>query len=132
MAPSPPTARFTFRKRHHLRKPAEFTAVYNAKATKRVGPLRVIAKPNSLSHNRIGFSVSKRVGNAVTRNRIKRKLREAFRLSQHQNPSGYDIVIVSAPHPHLSTAEYQQLLADAINQLHKLWQKRAANHTAAP
>jgi len=50
---------------------------------------------NALQHNRYGFVTAKRLGNAVTRNRIRRQLREAVR---HLHPSlqpGYDIVVVA-------------------------------------
>jgi ribonuclease P protein component len=42
---------------------------------------------------RIGITITKKMGNAVVRNRLKRIIREAFRLSQHSLPKGVDIVI---------------------------------------
>ncbi len=47
--------------------------------------------PNELEHNRYGFVTSKRVGNAVVRNRVRRRLREAVRSLT--NRPGYDVVI---------------------------------------
>lgn len=45
--------------------------------------------------NRIGFTVSTKLGGAVTRNRIRRRLREAYRLNEHLLLRGFDIVIVA-------------------------------------
>jgi ribonuclease P protein component len=56
------------------------------------------ALPNSLPHNRYGFSVSKRVGGAVIRNRIKRLLREAVRtIAKEEGPlvSGFDMILIA-------------------------------------
>ena len=46
---------------------------------------------------RLGMRVSRKVGNAVTRNRVKRIVRELFRLQQSNLPSGCDLIII--PHP---------------------------------
>ncbi len=45
--------------------------------------------------NRIGISVSKRVGNSVIRHRVTRLIREAYRLSCHMFNSGLDIVVIA-------------------------------------
>ncbi len=58
------------------------------------------ALPNNLPHNRYGFSVSKRLGGAVVRNRVKRLLREAVRTTPKEvGPvvPGYDIVLIARP-----------------------------------
>jgi ribonuclease P protein component len=54
----------------------------------------VFGYPNGLPHPRLGLSVSRRVGGAVLRNRWKRLIREAFRISQHQLPQGVDLVVI--------------------------------------
>lgn len=50
---------------------------------------------NGLDYNQVGFSVSKKVGKAVIRNRVKRKLKESFRLNEEKITVGYDIVFVA-------------------------------------
>lgn len=89
------------------------------------GPLTVWAIPNELGHSRIGISIGRPVGNAVRRNRIKRLLREAFRLMQHDLPRGYDVVIGVRRHEPLILAEYQKLLTSMFVRVHGVWQKRS-------
>lgn len=50
---------------------------------------------NSLSSNRLGISVSKKVGNSVVRHRITRLIRESFRLNENMFNSGLDIVVIA-------------------------------------
>ncbi len=113
-----------FPKSHHLRLPREFDTVYAAKTRESRGPLTVYALPNELGHPRLGMSVSRKVGIAVRRNRIRRLLREAFRLMQHDFPRGYDMVIVIRPHEPLMLADYQKALSGAVTKLHQVWSKR--------
>ena len=122
----------TFTKAQHLRRPWEFEKVYAAKIAKRVGPLRVHGVPNSLAHSRLGLSVSTRVGGAVRRNRVKRLLRESFRLSQYDLPTGYDWVVVVLPHPPAALEDYRRMFADAAKKLAAHWSKRPAAPDAPP
>lgn len=55
----------------------------------------VYAAKNRLGINRIGLTVSKSTGNAVTRNRLKRLMRESLRLMKDKLPEGYDIIVVA-------------------------------------
>lgn len=55
----------------------------------------VYVRPNRKERTRIGFSVSKKLGKAVARNRTKRVLREAARQLLAETASGYDVVVVA-------------------------------------
>jgi ribonuclease P protein component len=53
--------------------------------------------PNELEHSRFGFAVGRRIGKAVTRNRIKRRMRESVRvrLQKHEIDAGWDLVFIA-------------------------------------
>lgn len=53
------------------------------------------ALPNNLELSRFGFAVSRRIGKAVVRNQIKRRMREAVRLRQSVIPGGWDLVFIA-------------------------------------
>jgi ribonuclease P protein component len=121
-------ARPLFRGRHRLTHAREFQAVYGARVAGRAGPIVVHARPNRSPCPRLGLSVGRRVGRAVTRNLVKRRLREAFRTLQHLLPTldgrHYDLVIAVRPHEPLPTDEYRRLLADGAQACHRIWDKR--------
>ena len=97
MTPTPP--RLTFPQSRRLKTPAEFERCYARKRSASDGVLIVYAGENGRDHPRLGCSVSKKVGNAVVRNRYKRLFREAFRLSQHDLPAGVDFILIPRPGP---------------------------------
>ena len=111
--------RYTFDKTKRVRSKTDFSAVFDTGLKQVRGPLVSFAKPTDLPHARLGLSVPKRVGTAPRRNRIKRLLREAFRLMQHDFPRAYDVVIVVRPHEPLILAEYQRLLTSIMVKLCK-------------
>ena len=76
-----------------LTRPEDFHSVYN-KGTLKFGKYVVVtALSLDQSVSRVGYSVSKKIGNAVTRNRVKRRLREIIRGMAPQIRPGYNIVI---------------------------------------
>jgi ribonuclease P protein component len=95
-----------------LTKPEHFALVYDEGVTQKNRYLVLKARPNQLEFSRYGISVSKRIGNAVIRNRVKRILREILRLSP-LNP-GWDIILI-ARSPAVKT-DYRQL-NQSVNDL---------------
>lgn len=121
--------RLWFRRRHRLTHAREFQAVYEARVRKHRGPLTVFALPNGLGHARLGLSVGRRVGKAVVRNAVKRRLREAFRHLQpglSGDGEGLDLVVTVRPHELMPTGGYRDLLGSAAGALEREWRKRRA------
>jgi ribonuclease P protein component len=101
----------------------QFLAVYRAAVSRHAGPMIVYTMPNDLDFTRLGLTVSRRVGTAARRNRIKRLLREAYRLHQHDLPSGYDVVVRVKPHEPMDLKAYAELLAATLRTLDERWKK---------
>jgi ribonuclease P protein component len=86
-------------KARRILRPADFARVYRFRWSAAEGSLVLYAAPcepaaHDTSDARIGLSVSRRIGNAVIRNRWKRRLREAFRVVRSRLPAGNDYVVV--------------------------------------
>lgn len=78
-----------------IKKNEEFKTVYRNGKSYANKYLVMYAYQNGREKNRLGISVSKKVGNSVVRHRIARLLRESFRLNDEQFHSGWDMVVVA-------------------------------------
>jgi len=78
----------------HLKKSHEFKQVYNHRRSVANRLLVLYIRENGLLVNRLGISISRKVGKAVLRNRIKRLIKEQIRLNEGKISPGYDLIIV--------------------------------------
>ncbi len=83
----------SFGKHERVRKRKDYSRIYKNGARLYSENLLVILLANDKGTRRLGVTVGKRIGNSVKRNRIKRLLREFFRLHKDSLPAGRDIVI---------------------------------------
>ena len=81
--------------RNSLKDSASFQKVYHNGKSYANKNLVMYVLSNGSDQNRVGISVSKKVGNSVIRHRVTRYLRESFRAEEKYLKSGYDIVIVA-------------------------------------
>ena len=78
-----------------LKKNSDFHRLYNRGKASANPFVVVYCRKNGRDLNRIGYTVSKKLGKAVTRNRIRRRMREVYRLNMHKLKKGFDIVAVA-------------------------------------
>lgn len=90
-----------------VKKNYEFRRIY-AKGKSGVSPYLVVyCRPNRRGVNRLGVTVGAKLGKAVVRNRVRRRLREIFRLNQGRMKQGYDVILVGRTRA--VTARYRDL-----------------------
>ena len=109
---------FPFPKTVRLRTGAEFKSIYNQRCKASDGTLLVFASASITGQTRIGLSVSRKLGNAVVRNRLKRLLREAFRLSRTELPTGIDLIAIPQGVARAGLSAYRQSLVRLAQKLH--------------
>ena len=84
----------TFPKSLRLLTKGDFDRVFARKCSTADGLMVVYGSVNELDRTRLGMVVSRKYGGAVRRNRFKRLMREAFRLSRSELPVGLDLVVI--------------------------------------
>ncbi|GGK33725.1 ribonuclease P protein component [Caldalkalibacillus thermarum] len=106
------------KKQYRLRKNQEFARVYRHGQSVANRQLVLFYLPNeNVEHFRLGVSVSKKLGLAVVRNRLKRVVREAVRLKAKHIKQGYDLVIIVRKGA--LDADFEQLSKSFIHLLKK-------------
>lgn len=115
--PVSPAPRYLFGAQQRLRKAAEFDRVYAGKIRAADDRLLIFALRNELGHSRVGLSVSRKHGGSVRRQRIKRLLREAYRLAQHELPRGLDLILIPRPGSGGTMESYQESLRRLVRKL---------------
>jgi ribonuclease P protein component len=83
-----------FRPCEHLKRESDFRLTFDRKRSVSDEWLIVYARENNLAYNRLGLSVSRKVGPAVVRNKVRRLYREAFRLTKNELPTGMDLILI--------------------------------------
>jgi ribonuclease P protein component len=96
-----------FPRKYRLLRRLDFQRVYEEGQRRSASLCTVFYRPNGLSETRLGITVPKRLGTSVLRNRIKRRIREIFRLHRQELPGGWDIVL--NPRPGAATVSYRVL-----------------------
>lgn len=90
-----------------LKKNYEFRRLYQKGKSLAAPSLVVYFRKNGGKENRLGITVSNKIGNAVTRNRIRRRMREIYRLNEARFLLGIDVVVVARVKS--AAAEYSEL-----------------------
>jgi ribonuclease P protein component len=94
---------------------SEYDAVYREGRRRTSREFTAFLRPNALDFSRFGWSIKKALGNAVWRNRIRRRLREIWRLHRKEIAPGWDIVI--HPRHSAATADFLALTQELLKLL---------------
>jgi ribonuclease P protein component len=109
--------RYTFTRELRLLTPAQFKTVFSNPIKASSAEITLLAVPNEMQHPRLGLTVAKRhVKRANQRNRIKRVIRDSFRLNQHDLPPLDIVVLVRGGVLDMDNEQLRKLVE-------KLWRK---------
>lgn len=101
-----------------LKEPHLFRRLYAKGKSAAAGTVAVYVRPNHMRKNRLGLTVGTKVGKAVRRNKVRRRIREAYRIHEETMTTGWDIVVVARVRS--AFASYAELERDLLRLLDKL------------
>ncbi len=111
-----------------LRKNREFQQVYRKGKSLANKYLVMYVRKNDLPKNRIGISVSKKVGNSVVRHHLTRLVREGYRLQEDLFHAGYDVVIIVRVNAKDCTYHEIEGAIYHLGRLHQIVEKKDENN----
>lgn len=114
-----PRSKLDFPKSVRVRSKLDFASIYDQGIRISDSQLSITAARNQLGRTRLGLSVSKRCGNAVQRNLLKRLLRESFRGSRAELPIGLDLIVQPRATTATNLATMQQSLRSLAHRIAK-------------
>lgn len=106
-----------------LKKNRDFQLTYRNGKSYANRYLVMYARENGTSGNRVGLSVSKKVGNSVVRHRITRLLRESYRLQEENFRRGYDLIIIARPQARDKSYHEIESAVIHLGKLHHIYSK---------
>jgi ribonuclease P protein component len=101
-----------------LKKNRDFRRLYSSGKNAANATLALYCRRNRTAENRLGITTGTKIGKAVVRNRVRRRIREAYRLGEDKLKKGWDIVIVARTRA--ATATYREIDAALSALLRKV------------
>ncbi len=109
----------------HLRRAQDFERVYGSGVRSGDDHLLIFVHSNDLNVIRAGVSVSRKHGSAVHRNVKRRRLKEAFRLLQHELPSGLDLILIPRQRDDSGLVDYKASIKTLVPRLARRLQRNS-------
>jgi ribonuclease P protein component len=111
--------RLTFKEKDRIKSKGDFDRLRKSGIRLADGTFAVVILPTPNGFSRLGISVPKRIGGAVFRNRIKRLIREVFRLHRDGLPSSVDLLVIVKKTPERATyAELSDRILFLVKRYH--------------
>lgn len=111
-------------KKFRIRKNMEFKNIYKVGKNYWNRNLVLYVRKNGLNETRVGYTITKKIGNAVTRNKMRRRMKEIYRLNFHNIKEGYDLIFIAKRS--IVNISYDELESSMIHimSISKLLKKR--------